>query len=662
MGWAMMRSLADFPHPIAGINPRHPCPEERIYASLPEAIDVTGGAFDLVISCLPAAQTANALRVAAETGSRAAVVCAGGFAESGAGGREAQFALEQVVQQTRLRVLGPNTSGFFVPADRLIASFVPAAAGVLPGSVAVVAASGGMSHSLALTLDAARVGIRFAVGLGSGIDLSIMDFVRLAADDPGTSAIALHIETIEHGRKLVEIIKEAVASIPVVALVVGRSDVGEFARSHTGALATSWLTAASVLRQAGAVVVHSDREMVDAVTALSLGRLPPRSALGVGVVTAQAGPGLLLADQLRTAGVELPRLGRGSIQDLSRLLPTLTYQENPVDTGRPNGAFGDVARVVARDPRVGVLAVYALCEPGAIDLTLLGLDSIDPPVVVGTNGGAVDVATLCERLRARGVACFSSVNSLGNAVWALLEDGRRRETLERASPSNGSKMLNIEGPLDEAQLKDLLSRLGISAPDHRVCVTIDDGFRALIDLRPPLVVKVLDASIIHKSEIGGIEFGVDNEERMREAFGRLARYGSGRVLVEETVPPSIELLIGARRDPVFGPVVILGLGGTESEAWADASVRLAPLSIEEATTMPADLRAKTLLDGWRGGPAYDAYALGNAIASLGDLLVGNPSLAELEVNPLRVTPSGSLVALDAVATLIPSRGGKNNES
>ncbi|MFI7502899.1 acetate--CoA ligase family protein [Streptomyces sp. NPDC049687] len=647
LGAAMARCLAPFPGSRALVNARRPDPGEGVYASVAEAAAHTDGRLDLAVLCVPAAGSADALADAAAAGCRAALVCAGGFGEAGPEGEAYAEALRHVVQETGIRLLGPNTSGFFAPHRRLTASFVPAA-GLLPaGDIAVVAASGGVNHALSFDLAAAGNGISLGVGIGAGLDVTAADILDHLAGDALTTAVALHVETVPDGPRLVAAVREAARVKPVVALVVGRSDVGDFARSHTGALATSWRTTRSALRQAGAVVVDDERELVDALTALSRIRLTPHPDPGLGIVTAQAGPGLLLADRAGTDGIRMPELAAPTRRALAGLLPPLTYQRNPVDTGRPAETFARVLDTTAADPAVDLLAVYALTEPDSVDVASAvqdaGLGAGSPAVVV-VGGLPEDVAEQRARLHKSGVPALTGPASAAAAVRALVTDARQR-ALRTDEPSPQAPVTVPPGPLDEDAAKTFLAGLGISTPHRVACDSRTDAHYALRLLGGPVAVKVLDAAILHKTEIGGVHLGVRTPEELDAALDAI---GPGhRYLVEAMAPAGVDLVLGVRRDPVFGPVVLAGLGGTAAEALADVAIRLAPLSVTEAAAMPDDLAARALLAGWRGGPTLDRSEFGRVVAALAASLAASPGTAEIEINPLRLTADG-LVALDAV--------------
>ncbi|MEW1685855.1 acetate--CoA ligase family protein [Streptomyces sp. NPDC093594] len=655
LGAALARSVSRFPGYVGLVNARRPDPAAGVYATVAEAAE--HGPVDLALVCVPAAGCADAVAEAAKAGVRAAVIYGGGFAEAGPQGERHQRELADVAERTGIRILGPNTSGFLTPS--LTASFVPGAADVPAGRIAVVAASGGVNHALAFLLGEAGHGISLAVGLGNGVDITTADVLDHLATDPGTTAVALHIESVADGRRLTEAVARLRATRPVVALVVGRHDIGAFAASHTGALATSWRTTRAALAQAGAVLVDDERELVDAVSALSLVRLPAAADPGVGLVTAQAGPGLLLLDDLRGRRAAVPELAAQTQRCLAGILPPLTYQANPVDTGRPGPGFAAVLDTVAMDPAVDLIAAYALHEPAAFDL-LAAVDEAlhSVPLLLGVGGAGDDVQRVRRALLDRGVPVACDPHGLAAMTGALLADARACSRMAAAPAPAQPVDIGGPGPFDEDRAKTLLDRLGVPTMPRRACADRAEAHRALAELTGPVAVKLLDAAVLHKTEIGGVRLGVSTPAELDEALDALETVGASRFLVESMAPAGVDLVVGARRDPVFGPVVLVGLGGTTAEALADVSIRLAPLSPAQAAAMPAELAGHALLEGWRGGPALDSAALGRVAVALGDLLLAHPELAEIEINPLRITAQG-LVALDAVcvAADAPAPGG-----
>ena len=661
LGAVMTRSLSGFPGPVAGVNPRDADPGERRFATVAEAVDAVGAPLDLAVMCVPAAVTARALADAAAAGVRAALICSGGYAEAGGPGIRYQAELVAAARDAGVVLLGPNTSGFLAPARGLTASFVPGAASVPAGPVAVVAASGGINHALAFLLAEAGIGVSLAVGLGNAVDVTTADVLAHLVEDEATRAVALHVESVADGPALTAAVRALSARAPVAALVVGRNDVADFARSHTGALATSWRVTRAALRQAGAVLVDDERALVDAVTALSAVRLPAARNPGVGVVTAQAGPGLLHVDGLRGRGVGVPGFSDGTRARLGALLPPLTYQANPVDTGRPGETFPQVLAAVAADPGVDLVSVYALAEPDALDLPEALAAAGPMAAVVATGGPAEETALVTDAARRLGIPVLPSPAALTAAVSALVQDAQARaraeERLGELEPGialgPAARRLLDRPALDEDEAKSVVAAMGVPTLPRRACDSRVEARAALAELPGPLAVKLLDAGVTHKSEVGGVQLGVRDEADLERALDALEAAGARRFLVESMAPPGVDLIVGAVRDPVFGPVVLVGLGGVVAEALADVATAPAPLPAGEAGDLLDELAARPLLDGFRGGPAVDRAAVGRIVAALGDLVAGHDRLESIEINPLRATADG-VVALDAVVTFIPS--------
>ncbi|HEX6379987.1 MAG TPA: acetate--CoA ligase family protein, partial [Acidimicrobiia bacterium] len=484
---------------------------------------------------------------------------------------------------------------------------------------------------------------------------------RESVELPGP--VALHVEGIADGRRLVEAVERLSDQVPVVALVVGRNDVGHLARSHTGALTPVWRTARAALRAAGAVLVDDEREMVDALVALEKGRLPATAEQGVGLVTGQAGPAVLFTDRLKTAGVSVPPVGPATSARLDELLPALTHKGNPVDTGRPGETFTDVLVAVGAEPTIDLLAVYALLEPAAFDLTAAVTAAADhlepdgPTVVVATGGPADDVAAARQALAASGIAAYDGVAGAVTGIRALVDDARARAA--RAAENPAVRILVPEGftiPVGEDEGKQLLAWLNIATPTRWACNTRAEAHAALAHLGAPVVVKMLEPVVLHKARAGGVRLGVKAGADLDAALDALDAAGATSYLVEETISAGLDLIVGTRRDPVFGPIVLVGLGGDLAEDLETVVVRPAPLSEDSAAAMLDELLGQAHATAGRratqagaaGHDRVDRAALAAAVTGLGALLTAVPELAEIEINPLRATADGRLVALDVV--------------
>jgi acyl-CoA synthetase (NDP forming) len=638
---------------VFGINPKSE--GDGFHVSLQAATEAHGAPIDLAVLCIPAAATPDALREAADCGVGAALICSGGFAEAGADGHALQTQLAEIATSTGIRLLGPNTSGFFRPGSTTV-SFVPTVEHIRRGTVAVVAASGGMNHALSFLLSENGVGVGLGVGMGNSVDVTNVDVLEYLRHDPSITAIALHVESVDDGRALLSVVRDLSLDKPIVAIVVGRSDVSAFSESHTGALATSWRTTRALLTEAGAVVVDSEHQLVDALAVLSRTRLPASPAPGIGLVTAQAGPGLMILDELLAQNVRVPTLAERTQARLSDLLPPMTFQANPVDTGRPGATFDAVLTTTAADPGIDALAVYALAEPDAIDLA----DAIrrsavhsQLPVVLGVGGPAEAVGkTSAAEI---GVPVLSSPTALATGIRALVHDARIRYL--RTRDTNAAVVAtapSISLPADEAAGKDLLDALAITTPPRRVCTDRAAAHQALIELALPVAVKILDATVQHKTEIGGVHLRIRTPEQLDTALDALDVINAPAYLVETMATSGVDLFLGARRDPVFGPIVVAGLGGTAAEAIGDVTIRSHTITHAAAAAMLDDLQCAPSLDGWRGGPVLNRDEFAHIAVTVATYLADHPEISDIEINPLRLTPAG-LTALDAVIVPTPPR-------
>jgi acetyltransferase len=633
-------------HPSAGeILGRHAFP------SLVAAREATGIAPDLAILAIPAAATVAAVRDAAAAGCGGVLIISGGFGESGDAGLALQEQLLHAARAGGVRVLGPNTSGFLRPATGCAASFAPGVDRLEAGPVAVVAQSGGVNLALTFHLEALGIGISVAVGLGNAIDVDAADVLARIADDPSTRAIVLHLEGVRDGRRLYETLRAITPRKPVVVVTPGRADIGAFAQSHTGNLIGGYARKLTALRQAGVVIADTSEGAVDAVVALACARVVPRATPGVAIVTGQAGPGLLMADALKSAGVMLPTLTGDTATRLRGLLPPLTYLDNPVDTGRPGPSFGAVLATVEADAQIDATLLFTLHEPAAVDPVALTVARASrKPLAFGTGGVSALIAPTLAALRRAGVPAYPSPERAAIAVRAWCEDAQAQARLARDVAAPAQAAAPVVLPMTEAQGKALLASYGIAVPRGTTCATRDEAMAAFAALAKPLAVKLSSAVLTHKTEAGAVRLGIASSEAMHAALDALDRIplsGARAYLVEEMAPPGVELIVGGVRDPSFGPLVMVGLGGVTAEAMQDTALRLAPATLEEAHDMLRELRGQVLLEGFRGLPRVDRDAVARVLVAVGRLMAEHPEIAELDVNPLRCY-AGGVLALDAL--------------
>ena len=424
-GHMAVRLLDSFSGKIYPVNRNEP---EILGHQAYPSLTAIGKTVDLVLLAVPAPACPALLREAVDIGAGAALILGGGFAESGEDGQKIQEEVIGICQETGIRLLGPNTGGFADPINKLVASFSISFRKIPPGSIAIVSQSGGMSLILACMLENDGFGVSLTAGLGNSINIDSADMIDYLAEDENTTVIMLYLEGLSDGRRLYEAVNRATKHKPVVALTIGRTDIGEFAKSHTGNLVGSYELKAAALKQAGAVVVDSSNDLIDAACAFSIMRLKAAADPAIGMLVGQAGAGLLMLDQLKLAGVSVPELSEQCISRISEHMPPMHYISNPVDTGRRSQAeFANILRVLNDDDELDAILAYGLYEPTALDPVRLfkELDfQLEKPVMYGTAGETLDVQTACKQLAEIGVAPFKSPERSAGAMLAIVEDAK----------------------------------------------------------------------------------------------------------------------------------------------------------------------------------------------------------------------------------------------
>jgi len=614
-GYMAVKLLENYSGKVYPVNPNaQTILGHRVYASL----STIGEPVDMVILAVPATLCPEVMREAASINAGAALILGGGFAETGEEGLQIQNELVEICRQTKLRLLGPNTGGFADPINQLVASFSVSFRKLQPGSIAIVSQSGGMSLILACMLENDGFGISLTVGLGNSVDVSAADVIDYLVEDDNTSVIALYMEGLSDGRRFYESLQRATRHKPIVALTIGRNEIGEFAKSHTGNLVGSYALKVAAFKQAGA--------------------------------------GLLMYDQLKSLGANVPQLSEHCIAKITEHLPPMYYINNPVDVGRRTEAeFTNIMRVLDQEDSLDALLLYGLYEPTALDPVKL-FKELDPPlnkpVIFGTAGESTDMRAVCKEMLEMGVVPIKSPERSARAMHAVLLDAQYQYRKSRYTDGE-SPPLKLElpsGALDEARAKQVLQEINIPVPRSIICRSHDEAHAAFAGLNKPVIAKVLARDIQHKTEVGGVHLNIQDQEQLSVALNKIDKIDPKRALaylIEEMAAPGLDLIVGGLRDPVFGPGVLLGLGGTMAEALKDVSMRLAPLQQADAEEMLNELKAHTLLDGWRGSPPVDRQAVIDALLAVSRLLVAHEQIQELDINPLRAYADGVL-ALDAL--------------
>jgi acetate---CoA ligase (ADP-forming) len=633
-------------------------------AALPKAPDV-----GLVL--LGADRVLQAVRDLAARGTAAAIVLASGYGEAGEEGAKRQA--ELLAAAGNMRLLGPNTMGLVNLTDNIPLS--PSGALVMDdfpkGPIALVSQSGGILGSLLSRAAQRGIGFSKLISTSNEADLELADFVDYLAEDEATQVIALYIETVRNVvRFRAAMLKAAKAGKPVVAYKIGRSEIGaKAAISHTGALAGSDQLYDALFAEVGVIRAATFSDLLDIPATLATGRvLHGRS---VAILTSTGGAGTLVSDALGVAGFKAPPPDTATAGRLRALQKTdLTgLDRNPIDVTlaglQPELLRGAITALLASptyDALVLIVGSSGVANPelmaGAIEACL---PASDKPVLAYVSPHAPIAASL---LTARGVPAFTQPEACASALSALWQVARWPTPVVHAAAPKPLQVAIDDlraGPLDEAAAHALFARFGLPGVASRTVTTSAQAVAAAEEFGGTVVLKVLSAEIMHKSEVGGVALGVASDDIGARltlmAADVTAATGSKpkRFVVQEMVRGGTEMILGFHRDPL-GLSILLGHGGVTAELFKDTAMRLLPpdgLSPGEALDLVRSLKTWPLLDGYRGRPKADVDALLHAIVAFSQMVVQlGDRLVEAEINPLFVLPEGQGVrAADGVVVL-----------
>lgn len=632
---------------------------------------------DLVIACVPAPAVAGVVAEAGDAGSRAVCVISAGFAETGAAGAALQARLVEVAAAHGVRLVGPNCTGMVggKGALRFNATFGGRVPG--PGSICLASQSGAFGLGVLEAMEARGLGIGSFVSVGNTVDVGMTDLLLYWGEKPETDLVLLYLESVAEAQRFVRVARHVSRKVPVVVLKAGRTSAGRRgAASHTAAVSSGDVAVGAVLRQAGVIRAESVEEVLDLATMMGGGqRCRGRR---VGIVTNGGGAGVIAADACEGNGLVVPELGEATATALRSLLPPEASVANPVDmiASATERHYADVVRVLGRSPDVDALIVVfnipVLTRGTDVAAELVAarrvIDADVPLVAVFMNRDGPPAA-----LREAGIPAFvfpeNAARALADAtIWqegrdrclAVTTAPRSRPPVQAAVPGPRAR----DGWLGTGEAQALLEEYGIAVPRSARVRTPEEAAAAQAKIGGTVVLKV--AAAIHKSEVGGVRLGLTTPAEVADALvavrADLEAAGlagtTGEFLVQEQVAAGPagrcqEMIVGAHRDPVLGPLVVVGLGGKLVEVLGDVAVRLAPLSVADATDMVASLKSSPLLTGYRGEAALDTDALVQVVEAVSALVEDHPEVAEMDLNPVMVLEKGAVAVDVRIRTAAP---------
>lgn len=629
------------------------------------------GAVDLVIVAVPASAVLAALQDCADHGVGAAVVLSSGFAEVGGAGAGWQHEITALAGRTGMRIVGPNCMGVINVRRRMLGTFTPSAAGfgLVPGCISLVSQSGAFGGYCLSLIRQRGLGLNLWITTGNQSDVDFADCVAYFAEDEDTDVIVGYIEAANDKERLIAALDLARSKGKrIVLMKVGSSDAGaQAAASHTASLAGSDQVYEGLFRQYGAYRARSIDELFDVAYACSLSK-PQPAGRRLGLLTVSGGVGALMADVAAEFGLDVAPMPEEAQRRLKEILP-FCGPRNPVD----------MTAQLVNDLTLFEKNFELMLEQGGYDLVVAFLSSVgqvlplssallvqlqkvlarfpDRTVIVSMLASP-EVRKLYE---AAGVMLFDEPTRAVRAARALVyfaQEARRARDRSVPPPLPAGALGPPRHVVNEVEAKAVLASAGIPVVRELVASTEDAAAVCAGEIGYPVVLKIASADIPHKSEIGGVIVGIRDEAGVRAAFRTLMQRAGQHapqarldgVVVARMAGLGVEAILGVVRDPVFGAVVMFGLGGIFVEAFKDVAFRVAPFSVGEARAMITEVKGSILLAGLRGQPPADEEALAEAIAALSVYAARHAdALESIDINPFLVLARGEgALALDAL--------------
>lgn len=657
-GLRTLENLANFRGAVWPVNAKY----DRVgaYVCYPSLAALPGKP-DLVALVVPREGVEAALRDAAAAGAGGVVVYASGYGEMARDeGAAEQRRLGEIARAAKMPMLGPNCMGLVNHELGVGVSFIPEYAKQprKVGPIAFVSQSGALGYCLAQAAERG-VGYRYFFSVGNSSDVDVADLIGAMAEDPGVRAVACLFEGVPDARRLLEAGARArEAGKPVIVYKLGVSEDGAAAaRSHTGSLAGSGEAFAALFERAGFVAVDDYEALVEYAKFFSAAGKP--LARGVAAVSGSGGAGIISADMAARHGVPMPQPMPHTVEVLKSVVPEFGAARNPCDpTGQVLSvpeSFAKCCRALLEDPQYGVL----LCAMSVASRETGNKRATEIAALAREQPKPIAVAWVSEWLQGPGSEAYEADDRVGffrsmgrcYAAIAAWQRWHGHKVVEEPRLSTRTALPALQGKriLGEREAKAVLGRYGLKSAPERQAGNAEEAAKAARELGYPVVLKA-DGDIEHKTEAGAVKLDLRDEAALRAACAAMTVARSG-FLVQSMLKGGVELVVGVRRDPQCGPVLLVGLGGVLVEVLRDTALALAPVGKAEARRLLERLKGFKLLQGYRGEPAADLDAVCEAIARISEFAADHAdAVEEIDVNPLLAQPDGA-VALDALVVL-----------
>jgi acetyltransferase len=671
VGYALFKNLigSNFEGIVYPVNPkRNSVQGVKAYPN----IAATPDTIDLAIIATPAQTVPGIVDECGKAGVKGLVIISAGFTESGN-----KALSEQIVDFARnydMRIIGPNCLGFIRPSIGLNASFANKMA--LPGRIAFISQSGALCTSILDWSVKQNVGFSHFVSIGSMIDVGFHDLIDYFGSDQHTTSILIYMESLQDARRFMSAARAFTRTKPIILIKVGKSAQGaKAALSHTGSIAGNDSIYDAAFKRAGIIRVDTIEELFDSAKTLAMQRRPSGNRLAI--VTNAGGPAVIATDALIDLNGVLARLSNETMKRLNELLPAAWSMANPIDMlgDAMAGHYKRAVELCLNDPEVDgiviILTPQQMTDPADVARAIVELEHKKPMLAVWMGGDDIlEGRLILEKGRVpvyntpeMAVKCFMLMYNYSKNLELLYETPA---TVPHAFvPKTSANRQIIQAAvaqgrytLDELESKRLLANYMIPIARHSVARSADEASAAAAKIGFPVVMKILSPDILHKTNIGGVRAGICSKEEAREAHKALMSAARKKakgarihgIFIEQMASKKYELLIGCKKDPVFGPAIVFGMGGVAVEVFKDTTVGLPPLNMALSMRLIEGTKIYNLLRGHRGMPGVDIRAIQFLLYKFAYLVMDFPEIQEIDINPFAVDEKGGIV-LDAKVIL-----------
>lgn len=671
VGYSLMDNLinSDYAGTVYPVNIKHEHIHSiKAYSSVKDIPDK----IDLAIIATPANSVPDIVRDCGEAGVGGAVIISAGFKEVGKEGEQLQKLILKIAHEYNIRIIGPNCLGFIRPSLHLNASFASQMA--LPGNIAFISQSGALCTAILDWSIKNNVGFRYFISIGSMVDVAFHDLIDYLGNDPEISSIIIYMESITNARKFMSAARAFSRNKPIIVLKSGRSSEGsQAAKSHTGSIAGNDEIFNAAFERAGIIRVDTIVGLFHVAKCLAMQPLPKGNK--VAVVTNAGGPGIIATDSLVHSGGQLAVLDKNTISQLNKILPSSWSKNNPIDIlgDADPQRYKNSIEIVLKDPNVDailiILTPQAMTNPTQVANEIIKIKNNNKKTILATWMGGYDVAEgrkILEqgsipiyRQPEDAIKSFLYIHSYSKILDMLYETPSTiphafKPNIEENKKIIETAALEDREALTEAESKRFLANYEIPVIENAIAKSERQAEEKSHKLGFPVAMKILSPDIIHKTEIGGVKLNIKTKDEAKTAFAEIMNSARKHmpqadihgVFIEPMVKKRYEILIGSKKDKIFGPTIVFGMGGIAVEVFKDTKIGLPPLNMALSMRMIEDTKIYKLLKGYRNIPGVDLQAIQFLLYKFAYLLVDFPEIKELDINPFAVDEHGGIV-LDA---------------